>query len=126
MPINGVSSSYFPAYTRRSATQSAAGGSTDVRLSNDGVARSDDRLLGHVNVLSRIQTTLPDGKSLSIFRFDLGQNGLSPSNAIPSDADKRDDYQMMDAFKQLTAYFNYERGPEDIDLEGTAAVDLSS
>lgn len=87
---------------------------------------SQGRLLSHVNVLSRIETTLLDGRSLSIFRFDLGQGGPSLPNATPSDADKRDDLQMMDTFKQLTGYFSYKPSPQEIRLEGTAAIDLSA
>jgi len=72
-----------------------------------------------VNVTSRIQTTLPNGKMLSVSRVDFGGNVLATSSGVPSDADRQEDNQMMNAFNQLTGYFNYQPRPEDIKLEGT-------
>lgn len=70
MPINGISPFYLPSNSR---SASPAQSSTTAFFESSGdPSPSDGRLLAHVNALSRIQTTLPDGRSLSMFRFDLG------------------------------------------------------
>jgi hypothetical protein len=85
-----------------------------------------------MHILSRIQTTLPNGLTLAISRFDLG-NGLDTSSAgaagdtsqpTPTIEDKRADESMLKAFMQMAHAFSDNPGASDIQLEGTAAADL--
>lgn len=99
-----------------------------------GASQTDARPLSGINVLSNVETTLPNGNMLSVFRFDLGARGVGPSpvgsgagasSAAPTDADRRDDQEMLRALKQLAGYFDYKPSAADIKLEGTAAADRS-
>jgi hypothetical protein len=123
--VSGVTSSYSLASARPTSASPQRSSATIDPQQNNVASKTDGPLLGHVHVLSSIQTTLPNGKSLSVFRFDLGGNGLAASTVVPSEADRLEDQQMMSAFNQLTAYFNYQPQSGDIKLEGTAAIDLS-
>jgi hypothetical protein len=123
--VSGLKPFSSLAYVRQTSASRSSSGATKDPQANGGASKSDIPLLSQADVTSRIQTTLPSGKTLSVFRFDARDNNLSTARATPSDADRREDNQMMSAFNQLTGYFNYQPRPEDIKLEGTAAIDLS-
>jgi len=85
--------------------------------------------LGGFHILSRIQTTLPNGLTLAMVRFDHGTGGLDASSADasppnPTPEDQRQDEAMLKAFMQMAHSFNDNPSASDIQLEGTAAVDL--
>lgn len=125
MPVNGLNPSASLTYGRQTSELRSPSTGTTGSLPTAGASRSEVPLLGQVNVTSRIQTTLPNGKTLSVSRVDFGGNDLAASSGVLSNADRQEDNQMMSAFNQLTGYFNYRPRPEDIKLEGTAAIDLS-
>ncbi len=104
-------------------TRKASGQSFDQPASDKG-ATSQTPLLKGLNVVSRIETVLPDGKKLSVFRFDLGVGDLASSPTVTAEADRRNDDQMLDAFRQLEAYFSDSNKSKGIELQGTAAIDL--
>jgi hypothetical protein len=77
-----------------------------------------------MHVQSRVQTVLPNGAVLSVFRFDLGKGDSGNQASLPTAFERQNDQTMLRALKELAAYFGYSPTAADIKLEGTAAVDL--
>jgi hypothetical protein len=63
---------------------------------------------------------------LGISRVAIGPNALAASQAAPTDADRTADNQMLAELKQLAGYFNYNPTAAEIQLSGTAAIDLKA
>jgi hypothetical protein len=130
MNVSGASAGYFVAQARTmQASQQSVSAATEpfpAEGTSSGASPSGAGLLSNMHILSSVQTTLPNGKVLGIARFDLSGGGLGTSQSAPTDADKRDDAQMLSALKQMANYLNYNPTAADIKLEGTAAIDLSA
>jgi hypothetical protein len=136
MIINGVPPAYLSAQTRSTPRSEQAGSApADPPATAPGAGQVGAAPLSGLNILSRVQTTLPDGRTLAVFRFDLGTGGLgdaadgsgaavSPANPTPED--RRDDNEMLQALMQIAGNFAYKPGAADIELEGTAAIDLKA
>jgi hypothetical protein len=148
MIINSGSPAYLAALTRSTQrTQQPAGASADPQAAaqdagsttsqtgtpQTGGSQTGAAPLSGLHILSGIKTTLPNGLTLGMFRFDLGTSGLDTSNAgsgtdtspaTPTPEDQRADEAMLKAFMQMAHDFNDNPGASDIQLEGTAAVDL--
>lgn len=84
-----------------------------------------------MNVLSSVSTTLENGKTVSMFRFNLGENGLQAQLAqssgrsdMPSREEQIADQSMFGSFKEIAAYFQHELTKENTLLKGTAALDI--
>lgn len=131
MNINAASQAYFAALTRSTqrSDQSAETGTESSQSagaqSNTAGAQSNAKPLTGMHILSSVQTVLPNGETLGVFRFDLGTSGLDDSSAVPSEEDKKEDTAMLGALKQMANYFHFDPGAADITLGGTAAIDLA-
>jgi len=142
MIINGSSQTYLAALTRSTprpeqrtgqSDSASAGQPASAQGAGPSAPRTGAAPLSGLHVLSGIQTTLPNGLTLGMFRFDLGTSGLDTSSdgasggaapATPTLEDQREDKQMLKSFMQMAQAFNDTPDPSDIELEGTAAVDL--
>jgi hypothetical protein len=151
MNITAASQAYFAALTRSTqrsdqsadtgpdASQaSAAGagstgagstGTTSTGAGSDGSQSNATPLTG-MRILSSVQTVLPNGETLGVFRFDLdkdglGTSGLDDSSAVPSEEDKKEDAAMLQSLRQMASYFQFDPSAADITLGGTAAIDLA-
>lgn len=123
MSVGGVSSSLAgQILSTQRAQQAASMPADDPAGPIANSAQTPARPLSGINVVSRVQTTLPNGTSLSVFRFDLGTSGSSPTG-LPTEFEKRNDRTMLNALKQMAASYNYLPDPDDIKFEGTAAID---
>src|ERR1700743_3121301 len=133
MNVNGASTNYFtlPTKTTQGSQQpatvatgqpSSADGNSSASTSGSGPLGSGD------TVLSSVQTTLPDGRILSVERTALSgaASNTAAAQSIPTDADKKSDNQMLTVLKELAGYFNYDPSAAEIQLGGTAAIDLKA
>jgi hypothetical protein len=125
MIITSGSQVYLPGQRDAAPASNQADGSGSTPSTS---AATGSALLGKLNILSEISTTLGNGRTLSAFRFDLGSSGmdaqLSGSGGAPSQEDKIEDQQMFSSFLQLAAYFGSPVNAKDTHLAGTAALDI--
>lgn len=80
--------------------------------------------LANVHYLSKMTTTLPDGRELAVFRFDLNSSLSQGAPHMPTLEEKKSDESMFQGLKQLAAYFDHEINARNTRLEGTAAIDI--
>lgn len=135
MSVNGASANSFPfpAQTAQGSQQptTAASGQPFSVDGDDSASTWVSGPLstgGKAEVLSSVQTTLPDGKVLGIERIAFSASALNAaaSQSTPTDADKKIDSQMLSELKQLAGYFNFNPTAAEIQLGGTAAIDLKA
>jgi hypothetical protein len=125
--VTGSSQAFFPAPSQNSRSSNQSGGSAFPPAGTNDLASAP---LSNIHVLSKISTTLPDGKTLSEMRFDLGGNGLqaqsgsAPDSGTPSLMDKMQDQQMFASMSQMAAYFGSSLTADNTTLQGTAALDI--
>ncbi|TNE34213.1 MAG: hypothetical protein EP348_11375 [Alphaproteobacteria bacterium] len=87
-------------------------------------------LLGNLDILSGISCETPDGKGLSMVRFDATNGANIPGftqksdPAHPTDFERMQDHEMYRAFMELASHLNFTPDAKDIHLQGTAAVDI--
>lgn len=110
---------------------SAAGPRASGGVPETGESFPRPALMGDVNVLSSVSTTLENGKTLSMFRFNLGGSGLQAQLAqssgapiMPSRDEQIANQAMYGSFKQLAGYFRHVLTDENTTLTGTAALDV--
>lgn len=133
MNVNGTPKNQFPTQATQGSQQSTTSASGQ-QFSVDGNNSASTWVSGPLStggqakVVSSVQTTLPDGKVLGISRIAFSASALNAaaSQSTPTDADQKSDSQMLSELKQLAGYFNFDPTAAEIQLGGTAAIDLKA